>query len=59
MKIQIINRPKLNPIVRLVDGENYIDFTMVEAMDLSIGLRDALISIDKKLNGGANDDSDN
>ena len=52
MKLQILSIPHVGrpqeTIIRLVDGENFIDFTVKEAMDLSLGLRDALIAIDKK-----------
>lgn len=52
MKIQIISIPHVmgpnETKIRLVEGDNFIDFSIKEAMDLSIGLRDALIAIDKK-----------
>lgn len=58
LKLKIFKNPLSEEhMIRMVDGDNFVDFTVKEAMDLSIGLRDALVSIQEKLNNEDTTDS--
>jgi len=62
MKLQILSIPHVSKPnetrIRLVEGDNFIDFSLKEAMDLCVGLKNALQAIHEKNKDEGQESSD-